>query len=99
MNPKEFADVRATGEIITPLAEATDGGVFWLADGPSRRAGLPDIRRVKPGRDASGRNWLGLRANGSYTVTGVDRVPLMPALLAMFLILGGLITAWWREGK
>ena len=99
LNPKEFADVRATGEIIAPVAEATDGGVFWLADGPSRRAGLPDIRRVKPGRDASGRNWLGLRANGSYTVTGVDRVPLMPALLAMLLILGGLITAWWREGK
>ena len=93
INPKEFADPRTTATILRPTAEATGGGIFWLA-----QQGLPDIRRVRPERVAAGRGWLGLRANGDYIVTGVRQIPLLPPLVVLALLLGGLILAWRREG-
>jgi len=104
VNPKEFAEVHATDDLMIKAAQATGGGVFWLADGPDRDAGLARIRRVRTrggvdGRDLAGRDWIGLRSNGAYAVTGVDHVPLMPGALALLLILGCLIAAWWREGR
>lgn len=93
LNPREFADVRATAELLAPVAKATGGAVHWLGDG------MPDIRRVAPGRDTTGRNWLGLVAHKDYVVTGVRQLPLLPVLLVLVLTLGTLLLAWRREGK
>ncbi|HLY44260.1 MAG TPA: hypothetical protein VKQ73_01670 [Stellaceae bacterium] len=94
LNPIEFADVRTTASKLAPLAQATGGGVFWVADD-----GMPQIRRVSPGRPASGANWLGLRQNDDYAVTGFSEMPLLPAIAALFLAIGLLIAAWRREGR
>ena len=94
LNPKEVADMRATDPILAPLArEASGGSVHWLADG------LPDIRRVEPGARATGDDWIGLRANGAYRVTSVEQQPLLPAWLAVLLLLGTLLLAWRVEGR
>ncbi|MBI3453085.1 MAG: hypothetical protein HY057_09745 [Rhodospirillales bacterium] len=98
LNPVEFANVRATETLLAPAARATGGQVLWLADG------LPDIRRVRPGREAGGREpggrgWIGLRANGDYVVTGLMQLPLMPGAALFLLTLGALILAWRREGR
>jgi len=93
LNPKEVADMRATGAILTAPAEATGGSVHWLADG------MPSIRRTQPGSLASGEDWIGLRANGAYRVTSVEQQPLLPAWLALLLILGTLLLAWRLEGR
>ena len=95
LNPIELSDVRTTPDKLAPVAEATGGGTFWVGSGGP----LPDVRRVGPERSASGRNWLGFRANGDYVVTGVRDVPLLPALAALLLALGTLIVAWRREGR
>jgi hypothetical protein len=92
LNPVEFADVRATEKIVAPLSEATGGAVRWI------ERGLPTLRRTGPGRNSSGRDWIGLTANGDYIVTGVDIVPLFPALLVLLLALGATALAWRREG-
>jgi len=68
--------------------------VFWEGDG-----GIPEIRRVGPGRAAAGHGWMGLRENGDYTVTGFSETPLLPALAALLLTLGALLAAWRREGR
>ncbi len=94
LNPIELADVRTTDEKLKPIAQATGGGVFWVGPGT-----LPDLRRVAPERSASGHNWLGLRANGDYIVTGVKELPLFPAVLALLLGLGTFVGAWRREGR
>ncbi|HLJ63816.1 MAG TPA: hypothetical protein VKT70_06910, partial [Stellaceae bacterium] len=94
LNPVEFADVRTSDEKLKPAVEASGGGFFWIGDGA-----LPDLRRVGPDRAAAGRSWLGLRANGDYVVTGIAETPLLPALLALFLVLGSFIAAWRREGR
>ncbi|MBI1778093.1 MAG: hypothetical protein HYR63_22370 [Proteobacteria bacterium] len=93
LNPLEFSDMRATETKLAPIAAATGGGVEWLADG------LPDIRRIRPGRQAAGRGWIGLKANGDFMVTGVDEVPLLPAFLVLAIALGTLMLAWRREGR
>jgi len=94
LNPIEMSDVRATGEKVKDDVAATGGGVFWLGT-----EGVPEIRRVDPGRSASGSGWLGLRANGDYAVTGGAETPLLPGALALLLALGFLILAWRREGR
>jgi len=93
LNPKEVADMRATDAILKAPTEATGGSVHWLADG------LPSIRRTSPGSIAAGDGWIGLRANGAYRVTSVEQQPLLPAWLALLLILGTLLVAWRLEGR
>jgi uncharacterized membrane protein len=94
LNPVEFADVRATPDKLKPVVEATGGGIFWIGDGK-----MPDVRRVWPGRVAAGRNWMGFRENGDYTVVGFSETPLLPGIAALVLIVGGLLAAWRREGR
>lgn len=88
LDHREFDDVRATPELLAPVASS----VRWLSEG-----GVPDIRTVRPGRDASGRGWIGLHANRDYVVTGVLELPLLPPLLLLALIGGLLAFAWRRE--
>ncbi len=94
LNAREYADVRTSPDELAPIVEATSGGVYWVAED-----GAPNVRSVRPGRDTSGSDWLGLVANGSYIVTGVERTPLLPALVVLLLALGALMTAWRREGR
>ncbi len=94
LNPAEFEDLRATAERLEPLVDESGGAVVKLA-----AQGLPDLRRVKPGRDRHGRDWIGLQANGGYVVTGVAQAPLLPAILVLLLTIGGIMMAWWREGR
>jgi LPXTG-motif cell wall-anchored protein len=47
----------------------------------------------------AGHNWIGLRQNDDYTVTGVSEMPLLPALAALILLLGAFLAAWRREGR
>lgn len=94
LNPPELSDMRTSETVLAPVVEATGGDIVWLGED-----GVPSIRRVRPGRDAAGSGWIGLRANGDYVVTGLDDTPLLPAGLAMMLALGTLMTAWRREGR
>jgi len=94
LNPIELADVRTTADKVEADVSATGGGIFWVGSGS-----IPDIRRVGPDRSAAGRNWLGLRQNGDYVVTGVSELPLLPGLLALILALGAFFIAWRREGR
>ena len=57
-----------------PPAAASSGS----APAPSPRSAAS-----APGRAAAGRDWIGLRANGDYIVTGVSETPLLPGI-------------WWR---
>jgi hypothetical protein len=94
LNPVEFSDVRTTPDKLAPVVAATGGGIFWVGPGA-----IPQIRRVAAGDAAAGRDWIGLRANGDYTVSGFREVQLLPAVVILVLIVGGLIGAWRREGR
>ena len=92
-NPREIADLRATGTVLSAAARASGGGVHFIG------AGTPELRRVEPGRDASGAGWVGLVRRHDHIVTGVDATPLLPPWAALPLLLGLVLLAWRREGS
>ena len=93
LNPPEFADLRASAEPLLPVIKASGGGTAWIAEG------LPDLRRTRPERRGNGAGWFGLQRNGAFVVTGVRQTPLLPALVFLLLVAGGVMLSWWREGK
>ena len=104
VNPREFADLRATDAVLAPLVRATKGGMSWLAGAGTPHDHLadvhvPELRRVAADAVPSGSGWLGVKRNGAYTVTGVRQVSLLPGLAVLALTLVLLGAAWWREGR
>ncbi len=91
--PREFEQTVATDAILAPAAEATRGGVVRVSEA------VPDIRRVRPGRAASGRGWVGITPREAYLTADIRISPLLPAwamlLLASLLAVG----AWLWEGR
>ena len=94
IDPEELADMRATPERLAPVIEESHGAITWLAE-----RGTPAVRKVSRGRATSGRDWIGLVRNDRYLVTGASQLPLLPAVLALLLLLGTLGFAWYREGR
>ncbi len=91
--PVEFENAISTPDLLQPLIDATNGGALRLADG------APDIRRVRDGRTAAGRGWIGLSRREAYAVEDVRLTPLAPGW-AMLLLSAGLMLAAWRvEGR
>ena len=82
----EFGDMFATEQRNwrQSLSSATGGGVFWLEDHPD---GV-DIKRTETGGMQYGRDWIGLKHNDQYRVTGSKAYPLWPAWLAVIVSVG-----------
>ncbi len=98
-NPREIADLRATDAVLGGLARASGGSVHWLAGAAAGRSApaIPELRRTEPGRASAGAGWIGLPARGAHVVTALATVALLPDWLALLLLAGLVILAWWRE--
>ena len=94
LNPKEFADVRVTRTQVGGLVDETGGSTRFIEDETA-----PDIRRIRPGRTASGSGWIGLNANEEYAVRAVSEHTLIRPELALLIALGAFMLAWRREGR
>jgi len=94
INPLEFQDLRSTAEMLQPLLDATGAAAMRLSENAT-----PKLRKVRQGRDRHGRGWLGVVGSNAYVVTGVSRIPVLPALLVLCLALGAALAAWYREGR
>ncbi len=93
-NALELSDVRSTDKFLAPPVKASGGSIVRLAS----RA-VPDVRRIRPGQDSAGPGWIGLVRSGSYVITGVSQLPLMPPYLVLILVVGALALGWRREGR
>ncbi|HEY2891992.1 MAG TPA: hypothetical protein VGJ31_15260, partial [Dongiaceae bacterium] len=94
LNPLEIADLHSTPDRMQTLMQASGGRYFRVAGNY-----MPEIRKVDPGHNLSGSNWLGLLGSQDYVVSGIRQVSLMPAFAGLFLGLGALLLAWRREGR
>jgi hypothetical protein len=92
-NPLEIADLRATATRLDAVVRESGGSVQWLGDG------VPALRRVETDRASAGSGWIGLQRRHAHLVTGIAALPLLPAPLALPLLLGLAILAWRREGR
>lgn len=93
LKPVELARLRATGDLLAPYVAATGGGVAWIEEG------LPDLRKVSGEGRAAGASWFGFRANDEREVLAVRDRALVPAWAMLLAAAGGLILAWWRQGR
>jgi hypothetical protein len=97
VNPREFADPRATAAVLKPLVDASQGSTHWLRDG------VPDIRMIeKPtraAREAAGRNWIGLYRQNDFVVTGLTLTPLAVPLGVLCLLIVTMLLMWRRESR
>jgi hypothetical protein len=94
MAPREMADLRASVTPLAPLIEAGGGAAFF-----TETDGIPQVRRVAEERSRHGRGWLGLVESQGYRVTGSAETALLPAWLALILLVATQLLAWWREGR
>jgi hypothetical protein len=96
INPLEFAEVTSTRDVVAPLAAATGGGVWRIAElaNPSLRV-IP----VRSGERLAGPDWLGLRMRDVSVVRGLGLFPLFAGLSGLLLLMAGIAAAWAREGR
>ena len=96
-HPREYQDLRATTEVLKPLATATLGGVERIgSDGAPK---MPDLRRVEDRGNASGPGWIGIRKRNAYAVRATESINLLPGVLGMALAVLFMMLAWRREGR
>ncbi len=99
-NPLELADLRATATPLRKLARASGGGVRFIGtEAPGAAPDLPELRRTEPDRPAAGGSWIGLERRHDHVVTGIASLALLPAWIALPLMLGLMVLAWRREGR
>lgn len=91
--PREFVATIASDEILEPVVEETRGGIHLISDG------VPDIRRVRAGRVASGRGWIGITPRNAYLTTDIRVSPLLPAWAMLLLASLCAVGAWLYEGR
>ena len=91
--PREFEETIADPKKLAPIVAATRGGILRLEDG------MPDVRSVRDGRQASGRGWIGIVPRGAYVTQDISVAALLPGWLYLVLAAGLALAAWLVEGR
>lgn len=90
---EEFSDVHTTEEKLKPVVEKTGGAIIWQDETPHF-----SFRNVSARNGVfGGRDWIGMKENRAYSVISASSGALVPNWLALLVIFGGLLYAWWRE--
>ncbi len=95
-NPREYADVLSTGDLVGTVALETGGSVQRV-----NREGTntPRVLAIRPGANASGNGWIGLHNTGATILRGIDRISLFVGFLGLSLLLLAMAAMWTREGR
>jgi hypothetical protein len=96
-NPREYAEVTSTTDVLSPLTDATGGDSRRLDDGSGLT--VPRIVAVRSGDTFKGDDWIGLKMRDVSVVRGIGVLPIFAGLLGLLLLLGSLAGAWAREGR
>jgi hypothetical protein len=96
-NPREFANVTSTPDVLRPITDATGGDARRLD-----RGGALDVPRIIPVRSSStykGDDWIGLKIRDVSVVRGIGVLPIFAGLIGLLLLIGSLAATWAREGR
>ena len=96
-NPREFAEVTSTAEVLAHITAATGGDSRRLDDGSGLN--LPRIVAVRSGDTYKGDDWIGLKMRDASVIRGIGVLPVFAGLLGLLLLLGSLAGTWAREGR
>ncbi len=96
-NPREFAEVTSTTDVMAPLTNATGGDSRRLDDGSGVK--VPRIVPVRSGDTYKGDDWIGLKMRDASVVRGIGVLPVFAGLIGLLLLIGSLAATWAREGR
>jgi hypothetical protein len=96
-NPREFAEVTSTPDVLAPIANATGGDSRRLDDGSG--VAVPRIVAVRSGDTFKGDDWIGLKMRDASVVRGIGVLPVFAGMLGLLLLIGSLAGTWAREGR
>jgi hypothetical protein len=97
-NPREFAQVTSTPDVLAPIANATGGDARRIADA-SGHVELPRILAVRSSDTYKGDDWLGVKMRDASVVRGIGVLPMFAGVLGLLLLIGSLAATWAREGR
>ena len=96
-NPREFAEVTSTTEVLASLASATGGDARRLEGAAGVE--LPRVLAVRSSDTFHGDDWIGLRMRDASVVRGIGVLPVFAGLIGLLLLVGSLAATWLREGR
>ena len=95
-NPREFAEVTSTAEMVAPLVNATGGAAMRIEDGSGVH--VPRLVGVR-GDTFRGDDWMGLKIREASVVRGIGVLPVFAGMIGLLLLIGALAATWTREGR
>ena len=96
-NPREFAEVTSTTEVLGPFAASTGGDVRRLTE--TAGVTLPRLVAMRSNDTYRGEDWIGLKMRDASVVRGIGVLPMFAGLLGLLLLVGALAATWAREGR
>ena len=96
-NPREFAEVTSTTEVLAALATATGGDVRRLTE--TSGVSLPRVLPVRSTSTFHGDDWIGLKMREASVVRGIGVLPVFAGFIGLLLLIGSLAATWAREGR
>jgi hypothetical protein len=97
-NPREYAEVTSSTEVLAPLSNATGGDARRLADA-SGTLSVPRVLGVRSSDTYKGDDWIGLKMRDASVVRGIGVLPMFAGLIGLLLLVGSLAATWMREGR
>ena len=96
-NPREFAEVTSTTDVLHAIAAATGGDARRLDDGHGLE--VPRVVPVRTSTSFNGGDWIGLKMRDVSVVRGIGVLPIFAGLIGLLLLIGALAATWAREGR
>ncbi len=96
-NPREYAEVTSTTDVLGPLATATGGAARRLTTGAE--LAMPRVVAMRSSDTYRGEDWIGLKLREASVVRGIGVLPVFAGLLGLLLLVGSLAATWAREGR
>jgi hypothetical protein len=96
-NPREFAEVTSTTDVLGKLAEASGGDARRLDNGNGLN--VPRAVAVRSSSTFKGEDWIGMKMRDVSVVRGIGVLPIFAGLIGLLLLVGSLALTWAREGR
>jgi hypothetical protein len=96
-NPREFAEVTSTTDVLGKLASATGGDARRLDSGSG--LAVPRAVAVRSSTTFKGDDWIGMKMRDVTVVRGIGVLPIFAGLIGLLLLVGSLALTWAREGR
>ncbi|PWB59847.1 MAG: hypothetical protein C3F17_15690 [Bradyrhizobiaceae bacterium] len=96
-NPREYAEVTSTTEVMGALAAATGGDARRILERDT--VAVPRIVPVRASETFRGDDWIGLKMRDASVVRGIGVLPVFAGVLGLLLLVGSLAATWLREGR